>query len=91
MTPTKLRLFAASLAAFSLPLLNPTPAAAWWYHRDPGWHAGYGWRPGVVVGVAPPIVAVPPPVVYAPPPVFAGRVWIRPHWSGPYWVPGHWG
>ena len=46
MTPTKLRLLAAALAALSLPLLTPTPAAAWWYHRDPGWHAGYGWRPG---------------------------------------------
>ncbi len=91
MTPTKIRLLAVMLAMFSVPLLTPTPAAAWWYRGDPGWRAHYGWRPGVVVGVAPPIVAVPPPVVYAPRPVVVGRVWIPPHWSGPYWVPGHWG
>ena len=83
---------AAVLAASAVPLLTPTPAAAWWrrgwgYGWHPGW--GYGWRrgccwgPGVVVGA--------PPVVYAPPPVVVGRVWIRPHWNGPYWVPGHWG
>ena len=35
MTPTKIRLLVAFLAALSVPLLTPTPAAAWWYHRDP--------------------------------------------------------
>ncbi len=90
MTRTKLCVLAASLAAFSWPLLAPAPAAAWWYERGYGWHPGWR-RPGVVVGVAPPVVVVPPPVVYAPRPVVVGRVWIRPHWSGPYWVPGHWG
>jgi hypothetical protein len=88
---------ASAIAAFSLTMLIPTPASAWWYHRGWGWHPGwhYGWRgccwgPPVVFGVVPPVVAVPPPVVYAPPPVVAGRVWIPPHWNGPYWVPGHW-
>ena len=69
-------IMAATLAASALPLLAPTPAAAWWYHRGWGWHHAWGWRPccwrpGVVVGVAPPVVVVPPPprVVIAPPPV----------------------
>jgi len=89
---------ASAIAAFSMTMLIPTPASAWWYHRGWGWHSGwhYGWRgccwgPPVVFGVVPPVVAVPPPVVYAPPPVGPGRVWIPPHWNGPYWVPGHWG
>jgi hypothetical protein len=71
----------------------PQDAHAWW-------RGGYGvgvYIPPVVVG--PPIVYAPPPVVYARPPVvyapppgyYAGpRVWIPPHWQGPYWVPGHW-
>jgi hypothetical protein len=88
---------AAAIAAFSVTMLTPTPASAWWYHRGWGWHPGwhYGWRgccwgPPVVVGVVPPVVIAPPPVVYGPPPVVARRVWIPPHWNGPYWVPGHW-
>jgi hypothetical protein len=90
----RIGIVAAAVAAFALPMLAPTPAAAWGYHRGGyRWHAGYGWHrgwgygwhrgccwgPGVVVGVAPPVVVVP------------GPVWIRPHWNGPYWVPGHWG
>ncbi len=70
----------------------PHEAKAWW-------RGGVGigiWVPPVVV--APPIYAPPPPVVYAPPPVAyapppyyaARRVWIPPHWEGPYWVRGHW-
>jgi hypothetical protein len=59
------------------------------------------WRGGVVIGVwVPPVIIAPPPVVYAPPPVaYASppayypvprRVWVPPHWEGPYWVRGHW-
>jgi len=88
---------AAAIAAFSATVLIPTPASAWWYHRAWGWHPRehYSWRgccwgPRFVFGVIPPVVAVPPPVVYGPPPVVARRVWIRPHWNGPYWVRGHW-
>ena len=61
-------------------------------------------RGGVGVGVVVPPVVVAPPVyapapVYAAPPYYYGRppygygprrVWIPPHWRGPYWVPGHW-
>jgi len=91
---TRVVLGAAVIAAFSMTMLTPKPAAAWWGH--PGWHPGwhYGWRgccwgPRIVVSVAPPVVAVAPPVVYAPLPVGPGRVWIPAHWNGPYWVSGH--
>ena len=93
----RVALCAAAVAAFSITTLTPTPASAGWYQPAWGWHPGwhYGWRgccsrPRVVVGVAPRVVAVPPPVVYAPLPVGPRRVWIPPHWNGPYWVPGHW-
>jgi hypothetical protein len=90
-TRVRIGIVAAALAAFSAPLLTPTPAAAWEHHGGWGWHGGYGWHrgwgygwhpgccwgPGVVVGVAPPVVV--------------GRVWVPPHWNGPYWVAGHWG
>jgi hypothetical protein len=65
----------------------PNDANAWW-------RGGVGvgiWVPPVVV--APPPVYVPPPVAYAPPPVYyptPRRVWVPPHWEGPYWVQGHW-
>ncbi|WP_146101765.1 YXWGXW repeat-containing protein [Rhodopila globiformis] len=89
MSPTRIggrMLFAVTLlAAVTIPLLIPQPAAAWWVR------GGCCWRPHVVVGVAPPVVAVPPPVVYGPPPVVVARpVWIPGHWRGPYWIPGHW-
>lgn len=69
----------------------PHEARAWWH----------GVGIGIVVPpvvVAPPVYAAPPPVVYAPPPVAYApapyyaprRVWIPPHWEGPYWVRGHW-
>ena len=82
----------AALAAFSVPLLTPAPASAGWYGPGwgNGWHRGCCWRPRVAAVPPAVVYASPPPVVYAPPPV-AGRVWIRPHWNGPYWVPGHWG
>jgi hypothetical protein len=60
------------------------------------------WRGGFGVGiVVPPVVVAPPPVYYPPPPVAyappppayypaPGRVWVPPHWEGPYWVRGHW-
>jgi hypothetical protein len=58
------------------------------------------WRGGFGVGIVlPPVVVAPPvyvapPVAYVPPPapyyVAPRRVWIPPHWRGPYWVPGHW-
>ncbi|HBK05556.1 MAG TPA: hypothetical protein DDZ81_06775 [Acetobacteraceae bacterium] len=86
----------AALAAVGVTAV-PHDAKAWW-------RGGYGvgvWVPPVVVVpppvyVAPPVVyAPPPPVVYAPPPVAyypppPRRVWIPPHWEGPYWVQGHW-
>jgi hypothetical protein len=73
----------AGLATVAVAAL-PHHAYAWWR---------YGvWVPPVVV--APPVYA-PPPVYYAPPPpVYYApprRVWIPPHWEGPYWVQGHWG
>jgi len=52
--------------------------------------------PPVVIGPAyvPPPVYVAPPVAYAPQPYYYAppprRVWVPPHWNGPYWVPGHW-
>ena len=85
----RIGIVAAVLAAFSVTLLAPTPAAAWerhgggwgWHHGwGYGWHRGCCWGPGFVVGVAPSIVVGPP-----------ARVWIPPHWNGPYWVRGHWG
>ena len=90
-------LCAAAVAGFSVTMLTPTPAAARWYQpgwgRHPGWH--YGWRgccwgPRVVVGIAPPVAAVAPSAAYGPLPAGPVRVWIPPHWNGPYWVPGHW-
>jgi hypothetical protein len=29
-------------------------------------------------------------VVYAPPPGRPGAVWVRGHYNGWHWVPGHW-
>ena len=69
-------------------LATPHDAKAW-----VRWGVGV-WVPPVVVAPAPvyvhpPVVYAPPPVAYVPPP--PRRVWIPPHWEGPYWVPGHWG
>lgn len=75
-----------SIAALGVTAL-PHAANAWW-------RGGVGigvWVPPVVV--APPPVAYGPPVVYAPPPAYyppPRRIWVPPHWQGPYWVPGHW-
>lgn len=68
-------------------------------HDAKAWRRG-GFGVGVVL---PPVVVAPPPVYPAPvygPPVYAyrpplayyppRRVWVPPHWRGPYWVPGHW-
>lgn len=78
----------AGLAAVGI-AAAPDQAEAWW-------RGGYGvgiWIPPVVVA-PPPVYYAPPPVYYRPPPVayYPGprRVWIRPHWQGPYWVRGHW-
>jgi hypothetical protein len=39
----------------------------------------------------PPVAYAPPPVAYAPPPYYpTHRIWVPPHWEGPYWVHGHW-
>ena len=71
----------------------PHEAKAWWRG---GWGVGIAVPPVVV---APPVYAAPryyapPPVAYAVPPgpYYSGprRVWIAPHWQGPYWVRGHW-
>lgn len=78
----------ATLAAVGVTCM-PHDAKAWW-------RGGYGvgiWVPPVVVApppvyVAPPVVYAAPPVAYYPPP--PARVWIPPHWAGPYWVRGHW-
>jgi hypothetical protein len=80
------------LGAVALPLGVPSTAHAWW------WRPGWGWRGGVVVGIAPPRVVVgPPAVVVGAPPVYApayppppGLYWVPGYWNGPYWVPGHW-
>jgi hypothetical protein len=65
----------------------PHDAKAWW-------RGGVGigvWVPPVIVA-PPPVVYAPPPVAYAPPPYYPApqRVWVPPHWEGPYWVHGHW-
>ncbi|HEY4041116.1 MAG TPA: hypothetical protein VGM32_04635 [Rhodopila sp.] len=65
----------------------PHNANAWWRG---GWGVGI-WVPPVVVAPTP--YYYPPPVAYAPPPAYnppPGRVWVPPHWEGPYWVRGHW-
>ena len=86
------------VATFSVTMLTPTPASAWWSRPGWGWHPGWshGWRgccwgPRLAIGIGPPVVAVSPPVVYAPPLVVPGRAWVPAHWYGPNWVPGHWG
>lgn len=74
-------------AAAAIAAMLPSGANAYWVR-------GY-WRPGFVVGVAPPPVVYAPPVAYAPPPfVYAPppvRHWIPAHydWRG-YFHPGHW-
>lgn len=90
----RIGLVAAALAAFAMPALAPTPAAAWWHHgwgRHPGWHpawrAGWGYRPGW--GYHPACCWGPPPVAW-PGPRLAGPAWIPAHWNGPAWIPGHW-
>jgi len=80
----------AGLAAVTL-AATPGSAHAWWRS---GVHVGI-WVPPVVI--APPPVYVPRPV-YVPPPVYPApyayappaRVWVPPHWNGPYWIRGHW-
>jgi hypothetical protein len=76
----------AGMAALGIAAM-PHEAKAWW-------RGGIGvgiWVPPVIV--APPAV-YPPPVAYYPPPPYEygppRRVWIPPHWEGPYWVRGHW-
>jgi hypothetical protein len=77
----------AALAALGVAAL-PQQANAW-------------WRGGVGVGIWVPPVVVAPPAYYPPPvayypspaPYYYGpprRVWIPPHWEGPYRVRGHW-
>ena len=82
----------AALAAIGI-TAAPHDAKAWWRG---------GWGVAVVVPpvvVAPPVYAPPryyppPAIAYAAPPraYYPGprRVWIPPHWQGPYWVRGHW-
>ena len=100
----RLWVIAAALVAFSVPLVSPTPAAAWWYHRGWGGHPGWGWHPGwgfgwgrgccwgprAFIGVPPPVFYAPPPVVFAPPPVVFGPAWVPGYWNRPYWGPGPW-
>jgi len=78
----------AGLAAIGI-AAAPHEAKAWW-------RGGYGvgiWIPPVVVA-PPPVYYAPPPVAYAAPPpayyVAPRRVWVPPHWEGPYWIRGHW-
>jgi hypothetical protein len=78
----------AGLAAVGV-AAAPHEAKAWWRG---GWGVGI-WVPPVVVA-PPPVYYAPPPVAYVAPPApyypVPRRVWIRPHWEGPYWVRGHW-
>ena len=69
---------------------TPHEAKAWWRG---GWGVGV-WVPPVVV--APPasmgrprLPMSPPPPAYYPPGYYPvpRRIWIPPHWNGPYWVP----
>ncbi len=96
-THGRIGIMIAALAAFSAPLLTPTPAAAWWHHGwapgwrgGYGWHAGYGWHPGWGYGWrgccwGPHVViGVAPPLV-APP-----LVAPPPVVAGRVWVGGHW-
>jgi hypothetical protein len=70
----------------------PHDAKAWWRG---GFGVGIVVPPVVVappvygppVYVAPPVAYVPPPPAYYPVP---RRVWVPPHWEGPYWIQGHW-
>lgn len=74
----------AGLAAIGVASM-PHDANAWW-------RGGVGvgvWVPPVVVAPPPPPVAYYPPGYYPPPPP-PHRVWVPPHWQGPYWVRGHW-
>ncbi len=70
---------AAALAAFAVPALTPTPAAAWWQHGSPGWR--YGRHPGWRAGWHP----------YWGPRWGHGPAFVPAHWNGPYWAPSHWG
>ena len=80
----------AGLAAIGI-AAAPHDAKAWWRG---GWRVGIAVPPVVVAPVYPaPRYYAPPPVAYAVPPrPYPGprRVWIAPHWQGPYWVRGHW-
>ena len=75
---------AALCAAVALPVLTPSPAEAWW---GPGWHAGWGWRGGVAIGLPPVVVGAP---VYAPPPAYypyaPAYAYAPPYWR---WVPAY--
>ncbi|MEA2776316.1 MAG: hypothetical protein QOF90_1722 [Acetobacteraceae bacterium] len=99
-----MRHFASVAAVLGLAAVGatamPHEAHAWWRGG-----VGIGvWVPSVVV-VPPPVVYAPPPVAYASPPVAyapppvayapspyypTNRIWVPPHWEGPYWVHGHW-
>ena len=76
----------AGLAAVGVAAM-PHNANAWWSGG-----VGVGiWVPPVVV--APPVYAPPPVAYYPPPPPYyppPRRVWVPPHWEGPYWVRGPW-
>ena len=88
---------ASAIAAFSMTMLIPTPASARWYHR------GWGWHPdGIMAGVAAAGATGrlrccsagrcrPASGRLCAAARRSRRVWISPHWNGPYWVPGHWG
>jgi hypothetical protein len=91
-----MRHFASIAAVLGLAAVGvaavPHDAKAWW-------HEGIGIGvvvPPVVVAPPPPVYYPAPPVAYVPPPppgYYAPpphRVWIPPHWEGPYWVRGHW-
>jgi hypothetical protein len=93
LTRCRIDLIVAAVAAFSAPLLAPTPAAAWWYHRGYGWNPGWrvgGWRrPGWGYGrPAPSSVWLPRSSTH--PPVVVHGVWVPGYWHGGHWVAGGW-
>src|SRR3954453_18575281 len=84
------------MAAVSVPLTSPRPAAAFGRHSGFG-GARFGFRPFLArshVFLRAPVIVRPPSVfgsnlLYAPIGGYPGPwVWVPPFWNGWVWVPG---